>query len=281
MEYTYDLIHITQELYSSETSEDSMYSFVLLKARKLTMMMNGVRCFLDGGYLLCLNDEDVITDIHGEYECRNLRYELYFININLDTTVIGDPIYESMRAQHKYPDFHLFRTRSKTYFGVIPLSVPEYDTAKLYFDRAERHIAGYATDVMWSCRTRSDMFSILNIAESAYLGVESGEGVEVIRYIKDNVGQNLTLTHLCEHFHINRTTLNNRIKEFTGFSTMAYVMEERLTQVLPDLLFTQVCLADLAEKYGFCDENHFIRAFKKRYGKTPLKYRMEGRAARP
>lgn len=62
---------------------------------------------------------------------------------------------------------------------------------------------------------------------------------------------------------------------------MAYVLEERLTQVLPDLLFTQVPISDLVEKYGFMDDNCFIRVFKKRHGKTPLQYRLDGRAARP
>lgn len=281
MEYTYDLIHISRELPPPPSPTRTWYSMVLLKARAMTVTFNEIRCFLDGSYLLCLNDEDKLSRVSGEYECETLQYELYFINVNLDSTVIGDPIYESMRREHRYPDFHLFRSRTERYFGVIPLSQAEYDTAKLYFNRARRHIDGHETDGMWSCRTRSDLFSILNIAESAYLGVDSGEGVEVIRYIKDNVMNKLTLDGLCEHFHTNRTTLSQIVREYTGLSTMAYVLEERLTQVLPDLLFTFVPIQDLAKKYGFRDHNYFIRVFKKRYGKTPLQYRIDGRSARP
>ncbi len=281
MEYTYDLIHIIDRLPGPPSPEKNWYSMALLRARSLSLKFNGIRCFLDGYYLLCLNDEDTLSEIRGEYDCETLRYELYFINVNLDSTVIGDPIYESMRLEHRYPDFHLFRTRNDIFFGVIPLSDGEYDTAKLYFYRARRHIEAHDTDGMWSCRTRSDLFSILNIAESAYLGVDSGEGVEVIRYIKDNVMNNLTLDGLCEHFHTNRTTLSKLVKDFTGLPPMAYVLEERLTQVLPDLLFTYVPIQDLAKKYGFRDHNYFIRVFKRRYGKTPLQYRIDGRSARP
>ena len=281
MEYTYDLIHITDQLPAPPSPERSWYSMVLLKCRAMAVTFNGIRCFLDGLYILCLNDEDELTAVRGEYDCESLQYELYFINVNLDSTVIGDPIYESMRFEHRYPDFHLFRTRTDSFFGIIPLSQQEYDTARMYFDRARRHIEGHETDGMWSCRTRSDLFSILNIAESAYLGVDSGEGVEVIRYIKDNAAANLTLDHLCEKFHTNRTTLSRIIKEYTGLPPMAYVLEERLTQVLPDLLFTYVPIQDLAKKYGFRDHNYFIRVFKKRYGKTPLQYRIDGRSARP
>ncbi|MBQ8371283.1 MAG: helix-turn-helix transcriptional regulator [Clostridia bacterium] len=281
MEYTFDLIHITDRLPSPPSPERLWYSMVLLKCRAMGMTFNGIRCFLDGTYMLCMNDEDAITAVKGEYECETLQYELYFINVNLDPTVIGDPIYESMRVEHRYPDFHLFRTRTDSFFGIIPLTRQEYDTARLYFDRARRHIDAHETDGMWSCRTRSDLFSILNIAESAYLGVDSGEGIEVIRYIKDNAAANLTLEHLCEKFHTNRTTLSRIVKDYTGLPPMAYVLEERLTQVLPDLLFTFVPIRDLAKKYGFRDHNYFIRVFKKRYGKTPLQYRIDGRSARP
>ena len=281
MEYTYDLIHLTDRLPDPPSETHNWYAMVILRARALALTFNGIRCFLDGQYLLCLNDEDTLTHVKGEYDCKSLRYELYFINVNLDSTVIGDPIYESMRREHRYPDFHLFRTRTDSYFGIIPLSDEEYDTAMLYFNRADRHINAHSTDGMWSCRTRSDLFSILNIAESAYLGVDSGEGVEVIRYIKDNVMNKLTLDGLCEHFHTNRTTLAAIVKEYTGLPPMAYVLQERLTQVLPDLLFTFVPIQDLAKKYGFRDHNYFIRVFKKRYGKTPLQYRIDGRSARP
>jgi len=277
MEYSYDLIHIKDGL----SSDKMLYSFILLKARALSLYLNGIRCFLDGTYMLCLNDEDVIADVNGKYECANLQYDLYFINVNLDSTVIADSIYESMRAQHHYPDFHLFRTRNSSYFGIIPLDSAEYSTAKLYFERAACHIAGHGTDWLWSCRTRSDLFSILNIAESAYLGVTSGEEIEIIRYIKDNAGNQMTLSDLCSHFHTNRTTLTRIIKDITGLPPMAYVLEERLTQVLPDLLFTALPISELAEKYGFTDDNYFIRKFRQRYGKTPLQYRIDGRMARP
>ena len=39
--------------------------------------------------------------------------------------------------------------------------------------------------------------------------------------------------------------------------------------------------AEIALKYGFSGENYYIRAFRKRFGKSPLQYRLEGRAARP
>lgn len=276
MLYDSNLIRIDSYLYS----DNEMYSVILLSARKLTFMLNGVRCFLSGKYMLCLSVDDTVEKISGDYVAHSIRYLPCFINANLSHEIIGQPLYESMRAAHQYPDFHLFYTRDDIFFGILALTESEYDTACLYFERAKSHLSKHETDTMWSCYTRSDLFSLLNVAESAYCGKESGEGNDIVCYIKENAGNNLTLSSISSHFHMSRTTLSGIVRKLTGMPPMAYVLEERLTQVLPDLLFTKVPINILSERYGFSDMNYFIRAFKKKYGKPPLQYRNDGYAER-
>lgn len=67
------------------------------------------------------------------------------------------------------------------------------------------------------------------------------------------------------------------IYDLTGTSPMSYVLEETLTQVLPELVFTDIPVNVLSEKYGFSGDNYFIRCSRKRYGKSPLQYRPERR----
>ena len=276
MEYEHDLIHMSNDL----AVGDGLYSLILLRANGLSITLCGVRCWLDGKYLLCMSEDDVITFHGGRYEAENLRFLPYFYNVNLNHRIIGMPIYERMRAEYGYPDFHLFRRRDDQFIGVLPLTNEEYDLLNLYFRRARQHIGDHSFDWMWSCRTRSDMISILNISETVYHGGEADGAHEVLRYIRENLGQNITVSSLCAQFHTNRTTLTRRIKDLTGLSPMQYVSEERLNQSRADLLFTLLSLSELAEKYGFSDENYYIRSFKKRFGTTPLQYRLEGRAER-
>ncbi|MBO4868128.1 MAG: helix-turn-helix domain-containing protein [Clostridia bacterium] len=84
------------------------------------------------------------------------------------------------------------------------------------------------------------------------------------------------MSALCTKFSTNRTTLANTIKELTGLSPAQYVLSERLGQTRPELLFTAIPVSEIAEKYGFDDPNYYIRAFKKKYGTTPLQYRKNG-----
>ena len=60
------------------------------------------------------------------------------------------------------------------------------------------------------------MISVLNVAETVYRCGDTNDDNDLLRYIGENIGQKLTLTGLCEHFHTNRTTLTRKIKELTG-----------------------------------------------------------------
>ncbi len=272
MKYEETLITLTDKLCESNT----MYSLILLDAKSLTLTLSGYRCFLDGKYIVCLNIEDTVSIQGGYYKAVNLSFAPYFYNINLNHDIIGRIFYDEMREKYGYPDFRLFRMRDNGYFGIISVSDEEYNTASLYFDKAKRDIATHTNDVMWSCRARSDIISILHIAEGAYMGKQSGLENEIVRYIHDNITSEITLESLCSRFNTNRTTVSKLIKEKTGLPPMKYLLETRLIQSRPDLLFTKLPINEIAEKYGFSDVNYYIRAFKKRFGKAPLQFRKDG-----
>lgn len=272
MVYDEKLIKITNKL----CENDNMYSLILLEARSLCLTLSGYRCFLDGKYILCLNVEDTVSVHTGHYTAVNLSFQPYFYNVNLNHDMIGMEFYDEMREKYGYPDFRLFRMRNNDYFGIIRISDEEFSTANLYFSGAKRDIKSCEMDVMWSCRARSNIISVLHIAESAYLGKESGLVNEIVRYINDHVDRNITLNDLCLRFNTNRTTVSDIIKEKTGMPPMKYVLMVRLNKSKPDLLFTKLPINEIAEKYGFSDANYYIRAFRKHIGVSPLKFRKEG-----
>lgn len=276
MEYNECLIQLTTVPESSEES----FSLVCLHGERFSLTLNDVRCYLDGYYLLCLNPEDTLTVHGGSYQAMTLHFLPYFYNVNLNHEIISLNVYEEMRLNHGYPDFHLFRIRDKDFFGVLPITEEEYNMVLDRLRSAGEHIDDHEVDNMWSCRTRSELISILQIAESAYLGKQENHDNEILRYIQEHLGEELSLQSLSDHFHTNRTSLAKKIKELTGLPPAQYIMEERLSQSRPDLLFTMISLDSIAEKYGFCDTNHFIRMFKKRFGIPPRQYRVEGQSER-
>ncbi len=276
MLYDTSLIIMTNKL----ALRENMYSLVCLKADALHITLNQAHCFLDGHYLLCLSVDDTLCVRSGYYEAMNLHFLPYFYNVNLNHSVINIPLYEEMRTLYGYPDFTLFLNRTNDFLGILSLSAQEYEQAHSILSRAARHIDNHPFDPMWSCRTRSEMISLLQLAEGSAVCEEREKGNEILRYIRNNPSQKLCITGLCERFHTNRTSLTKIIRSHTGLSPMQYVLEERLNQSRPDLLFTYIPISEIALKYGFTDVNYYVRAFKKRFGITPLQYRTAGRAER-
>ena len=224
MEYEYSLIHISDRIYDG----DKMYSVSLVDAHGLSFTLNGNSSMLSGKFLFCFSSTDVLERVNGEYTARTLSFLPYFYNVNLNTAIIDSPIYKEMREKYGYPDFYLFRTRTEKYNGIIKLTDGEYENLLSLLLSAERHIYSHPTDVMWSCRTRSDMISILRVAEAAHIGKHADTTNEVLRYIRANPRADLSITALCDKFSTNRTTLADTIKELTGLSPAQYVLSERL-----------------------------------------------------
>jgi hypothetical protein len=146
MHYDYSLIHITRTL----ESLDTMYSIICLKATRLSIILNGTKCYLDGKYMLCLSQDDTLSVGGGQYEALNLHFQPYFYNVNLNHNVIGLSMYEEMRSRFGYPDFHLFRRRDDSFMGILPLNDEEYEMAHHQLLLASQHIDNNPTDKMWS-----------------------------------------------------------------------------------------------------------------------------------
>ncbi|MBQ5612698.1 MAG: helix-turn-helix transcriptional regulator [Clostridia bacterium] len=282
MDYRPDLIALGREARFAAP----MYALILLKASAVSCTLSDVRCYLDGHYLLCLNDADQLTIHAGQYDLLNFGFLPFFYNVNLSRDVIVGADYSDLRVRHGYPDFHLFHTRDEAFCGIVRLRLEEYEVLRGHFIRAGEYIEARETDGLWSCHTRSELISILRVAESCYLGESShGESSEmgqaILRYVRSHIDASLSLPELSQRFRTNRTTLTRCIKALTGLTPAQYILEERLNQSRPDLLFTGLSIEEIALKYGFSGENYYIRAFRKRFGKSPLQYRLEGRAARP
>ena len=271
MQYSPDLIRISTEL----AVDPHMFSLYLIHAEAMACELSGIRCFLNGYTLLCLNTTDTVTVHGGGGDILGFCFRPDFYNIGLSHTVIESDRYPDLRARYSYPDFHLFLTRNERYCGILPLSADAYRSLLVHFRAAEQFILAHETDPMWSCHARSQLISVLCLAESAYQGEKEGDADAVIRYIREHVERPISVESLCRMFKTNRTTLTKTIKAATGLSPMQFVLEERLNQSRPDLLFTALPIGFIAMKYGFSNANYYIRAFKQRFGKSPLQYRNE------
>mgnify|MGYP001060488468 CR=1 FL=1 len=98
---------------------------------------------------------------------------------------------------------------------------------------------------------------------------------ECINYIEDNIYEKISLDGISSHTGMSKYHLHRMFKSLTGESIMEYVQSRKLTSSIDQLTNTNKRIIDIAMDYGFDYEQSYIRAFKKKFGYTPLKVRAD------
>ncbi|GGH86439.1 two-component system response regulator YesN [Pullulanibacillus pueri] len=93
---------------------------------------------------------------------------------------------------------------------------------------------------------------------------------EILKYIKRNYTQQLTLTIISKRFHYNNIYLGQLIKQKTGMSFNQYLNKLRVEQAVEILKKNnQVKITDLSFQLGYSDSRYFSKVFKKITGVSP------------
>jgi AraC-like DNA-binding protein len=139
-------------------------------------------------------------------------------------------------------------------------------------------------DYSWTCRTRAYflelLFLIARLHEAPDMAVtpqtltEKAEETDpIILYIHSNYHRKLNIAELSQEFHLNRTTLLQRITKATGSSFLDYLTQLRMKIAVLILRETELPVTEVLNRVGFSDSTHFGRVFRKYTGFTPSDYR--------
>lgn len=91
----------------------------------------------------------------------------------------------------------------------------------------------------------------------------------VLDYIQTNYKEQISNRELAEVIHLSEDRFNHLFKESMGMSPLQYTNELRLRKAMGLLKKGDYTMAEIADKVGFTDYNHFGRQFRKYYGCPP------------
>lgn len=101
----------------------------------------------------------------------------------------------------------------------------------------------------------------------------SGYGMEAVKIINENFSENLTLSTVAEFLNITPQHLSNSFKTDIGMNFSEYLINFRLRHAEKLLLETDESVTKICDMCGYKNFSHFLRSFKKAYGKSPLNLR--------
>jgi AraC-like DNA-binding protein len=99
----------------------------------------------------------------------------------------------------------------------------------------------------------------------------------VINFVEFNLKEPLSLNLLAGQFNIVPAYLSRHFAAETGMTLTSFINMKRLEHARHLLNGSAMYIEEVAEYCGYQDMNYFIRLFKRKYGKTPKKYRDEVR----
>ena len=95
----------------------------------------------------------------------------------------------------------------------------------------------------------------------------------VLTHIQDNLQRTLSLNKLAKSVNLSPSRLRHLFKAETGVTPTQHLKRLRMQKAKEVLETTYLNVKEVLAMIGLTDESHFVRDFKKEYGRTPSQHR--------
>lgn len=117
-------------------------------------------------------------------------------------------------------------------------------------------------------------------AEVPYCSAKQAELVRQLRdYLLSSREEYVSLAQLAAEHGISVSHLQKLFKQAYGVHIYHYIREYRLEQAAVELVQSTKPITEIAQSAGYDNASKFSECFKKRYGKTPSRYRADAKCA--
>lgn len=100
-------------------------------------------------------------------------------------------------------------------------------------------------------------------------GLSSSTLQRVTEYVHEYLNQDIKLIELAAIAQISPYHFLRLFKQKTGVTPHQYILQQRIKQAKHLLQHSELSIADIATRVGFCDQSHLTRCFKRIVGMTP------------
>ena len=177
--------------------------------------------------------------------------------------------------------FDMFYIQSKNKLTVFTEGHPVHNTLgelieECYFEYSER-------EVCYMLPIRAKIYLMMTALLRFYCGSKNEldrmiyHNVlrlrPVLNYITDSFVDKIYIEKLSDMIGVSADYFTKMFKESIGKTPIDYINAMRINYAMELLVTTEMPMADIAEKIGFCNANYFHKIFKQYMDVSPLAYR--------
>jgi AraC family transcriptional regulator len=108
-------------------------------------------------------------------------------------------------------------------------------------------------------------------------GLSKSKLQQVTEYINEHLDQDIKLIELAAIAQISPYHFLRLFKQSMGIAPHQYILQRRIDRAKYLLKESELSIADIAFRVGFCDQSHLTRCFKRLLGMTPKQF-LPGRS---
>lgn len=136
----------------------------------------------------------------------------------------------------------------------------------------------YDSDLMRNLVNAIMVVAARNIVNSTFSALEHKQDdrlLNILNYIQEHIcdPERLRISHLANQFDLSETYLGGYFRKQCGESLQSYVSKYRLRLIEHRLQFSDKRVHEIADEFGFTDESHITKFFKRHNGVSLPQFR--------
>jgi AraC-like DNA-binding protein len=128
------------------------------------------------------------------------------------------------------------------------------------------HLILLLTEIAQGYVSKAQMSSASSTHEHPYV-------IRAVRFIEENLHQEMNAESLAGHFHLNLSYFGRIFRKNTGLTPLKYLARCRCERAAQMLVGTSKPIGQIAIEVGLPDPNHFARHFRAHFGLSASVYR--------